>query len=103
MGHLAGLRRSPMPIAESPSTSLVPPRPPVDVAGFVEPGSEAARLFRELDLERLPRHVAIIMDGNGRWARSRGLPRTEGHKRGADSVRTITRFSRRIGIRALTL
>jgi undecaprenyl diphosphate synthase len=54
-------------------------------------------------LEHLPRHVAIIMDGNGRWAKSRGLPRAEGHRRGADSVRAVTRASRRIGIRALTL
>jgi undecaprenyl diphosphate synthase len=47
--------------------------------------------------------VAIIMDGNGRWALSRGLPRFEGHNRGADSVRTVTRACRRLGIRALTL
>ncbi|MGM0574478.1 MAG: polyprenyl diphosphate synthase [Myxococcota bacterium] len=51
----------------------------------------------------LPRHLAIIMDGNGRWARSRGLPRVEGHRRGADTVRTIVRTSRRLGIEALTL
>jgi undecaprenyl diphosphate synthase len=51
----------------------------------------------------LPRHVAIIMDGNGRWAQRRGLPRTEGHNRGADAVREITRACRRLGIKALTL
>ena len=51
----------------------------------------------------LPRHVGIIMDGNGRWARSRGLPREEGHEKGADSVRTVVRAARRIGIDALTL
>ena len=51
----------------------------------------------------LPRHVAIIMDGNGRWAKRRGLPRIEGHRRGADSVRDITRASREIGVQALTL
>jgi len=51
----------------------------------------------------LPRHVAIIMDGNGRWARSRGLPRIEGHRQGADAVRDITRAARQLGIRALTL
>jgi undecaprenyl diphosphate synthase len=51
----------------------------------------------------LPRHVAIIMDGNGRWAKRRGLPRIEGHRKGADSVREITRASREIGIQALTL
>ena len=51
----------------------------------------------------LPRHVAIIMDGNGRWAKRRGLPRVEGHRRGADSVRDIVRASRELGLRALTL
>ncbi len=51
----------------------------------------------------LPRHVAIIMDGNGRWAQRRGLPRTDGHRQGADSVRVITRACRRAGIGALTL
>jgi undecaprenyl diphosphate synthase len=53
--------------------------------------------------ERLPGHVGIIMDGNGRWARAQGLPRGEGHERGADSVRTVVRAARSIGIRALTL
>ncbi len=52
---------------------------------------------------RLPRHVGIIMDGNGRWARSRGLPREKGHERGADAVRTVVRAARRIGLSALTL
>src|SRR5689334_23069623 len=55
------------------------------------------------DERTLPRHVAIIMDGNGRWAKKRGLPRIEGHRRGAESVRDITRASREIGIQALTL
>ncbi len=51
----------------------------------------------------LPRHIAIIMDGNGRWAESRGLPRVAGHREGAEAVRAVTRASRRIGIEALTL
>jgi undecaprenyl diphosphate synthase len=51
----------------------------------------------------LPRHVGIIMDGNGRWAQSRGKPRLEGHRAGAESVRDITRASREIGLEALTL
>jgi undecaprenyl diphosphate synthase len=54
-------------------------------------------------MARLPRHVGIIMDGNGRWAERRGLPRLEGHRLGADSVRDITRASRELGIEALTL
>jgi len=53
--------------------------------------------------EDLPRHIAIIMDGNGRWAKRRGLPRIEGHRKGADSVREVTRSARELGIKALTL
>lgn len=51
----------------------------------------------------LPKHVGIIMDGNGRWAEHRGLPRVEGHRIGSDSVREVTRCARRLGIEALTL
>jgi undecaprenyl diphosphate synthase len=51
----------------------------------------------------VPRHVAIIMDGNGRWAEARGLPRIKGHEAGADSVRDITRACRQAGVQALTL
>jgi undecaprenyl diphosphate synthase len=57
----------------------------------------------ETETRRLPRHVGIIMDGNGRWAERRGLPRLEGHRVGADSVREITRAAREIGLEALTL
>ena len=53
--------------------------------------------------EKMPRHIAIIMDGNGRWARQRGLPRIEGHRQGALSVRRITEECVRLGIRQLTL
>ncbi len=60
-------------------------------------------LPENLDLNRLPRHVAIIMDGNGRWAQRRGLNRIEGHKRGKDSVRAVVEASRRIGIEYLSL
>ena len=56
-----------------------------------------------LDRERLPRHVAVIMDGNGRWAQRRGLTRIEGHKRGKDSVRAVVETSRRLGIPYLSL
>ena len=52
---------------------------------------------------RLPRHVGIIMDGNGRWAQERGLPRIEGHRVGAESVKDVTRAARQVGLRALTL
>ncbi|MDH4281810.1 MAG: polyprenyl diphosphate synthase [Myxococcales bacterium] len=56
-----------------------------------------------VDVTRLPQHVAIIMDGNGRWAQARGKPRTVGHERGADAVRATMRAARRLGIPALTL
>ena len=51
----------------------------------------------------VPRHVAIIMDGNGRWAKSRGLPRIEGHRRGVETVRTVTFAARDLGVKVLTL
>jgi undecaprenyl diphosphate synthase len=51
----------------------------------------------------LPRHVAVIMDGNGRWAEARGLPRIAGHREGSHSVRAVTREARRVGLEALTL
>ena len=51
----------------------------------------------------LPRHVAVIMDGNGRWAKARGLPRIEGHRQGAESARTIIRAAGELGLQYLTL
>src|SRR5678816_2160342 len=51
----------------------------------------------------LPRHVAVIMDGNGRWAKQRGLPRIEGHRQGAESARAIIRTAGELGIKYLTL
>ena len=57
----------------------------------------------KIDLTKLPRHVAIIMDGNGRWAQEHGLPRVEGHRQGAKAVREVVRGAREIGLRALTL
>lgn len=52
---------------------------------------------------RMPRHVAIIMDGNGRWAKARGLPRIAGHRRGTDAVRQVVKGAAELGIRYLTL
>ncbi len=57
----------------------------------------------ELDPDRMPKHVAIIMDGNGRWAKKRLLNRINGHEKGADAVRTIVRTARKLNIAALTL
>lgn len=56
-----------------------------------------------IDRDRLPRHIAIIMDGNGRWARSRGLPRIAGHREGIKSVRDVVTGCREIGVKALTI
>ncbi len=53
--------------------------------------------------ENVPSHVAIIMDGNGRWAKQRGLPRIEGHRRGVETVRTVTFAARDLGVKMLTL
>ncbi len=55
------------------------------------------------DAAAAPKHVAIIMDGNGRWAKQRGLPRVEGHRRGVEAVRTATYAARDLGVRMLTL
>lgn len=56
-----------------------------------------------LDPQRMPRHLAMIMDGNGRWAKGKGWERTQGHRKGADSVRTVTTECVRLGIERLTL
>jgi undecaprenyl diphosphate synthase len=70
---------------------------------FFLPGTEEHRLLLEVDPGRLPRHVAVIMDGNGRWAQKRGLPRAEGHKAGSASVREIVETAARLDIGFLTL
>ena len=57
----------------------------------------------ELDLNKIPKHVAIIMDGNGRWAKAQGKPRLIGHKAGVDSVREVVRAASDIGIKYLTV
>src|SRR6195256_301286 len=64
---------------------------------------DIAQLKAEVAQRPLPRHVGIIMDGNGRWAQQRGLPRLEGHRKGSDSVREVTRAARRLNLPALTL
>ena len=60
-------------------------------------------LARAIDAERLPAHIAVIMDGNGRWARRRGMPRIAGHKAGVESVRITVETCARLGVQALTL
>ncbi|HUX07225.1 MAG TPA: isoprenyl transferase [Acidobacteriota bacterium] len=69
----------------------------------VKQGSYEAGLLERLEPEKLPKHLAVIMDGNGRWAARRGLPRIEGHRRGATSVRRLVEDCRRLGIGVLTI
>lgn len=74
-----------------------------DLLAVMPSGSPEEHLARQVNFERLPRHVAVIMDGNGRWAAQRHLPRVEGHRAGIDSVRDIVESSARIGVPVLTL
>jgi undecaprenyl diphosphate synthase len=72
-------------------------------AGIIKAGSVEATLLAEIDGERMPQHVAVIMDGNGRWAKQRGKPRIFGHRAGAASVRAIIDTCARLEIKAVTL
>jgi len=74
-----------------------------DILSIVSPGSPEEGLARQVDFARLPRHIAVIMDGNGRWAAQRHLPRVEGHRAGIESVRDVVESSARLGIQVLTL
>src|SRR6185369_14147475 len=74
-----------------------------DMLAAVPAGSAEDTLVRRIDFTRLPRHVAIIMDGNGRWAESRSMRRVEGHRAGIDAVRATVESSARLGIPVLTL
>jgi undecaprenyl diphosphate synthase len=74
-----------------------------DVLASLTPGSAEEALARQVNFERLPAHIAVIMDGNGRWAAQRHLPRVEGHRAGIESVRETVEGSARLGIQVLTL
>ncbi len=74
-----------------------------DFAGVIQKGTREEALLASVDWDRLPRHVAIIMDGNGRWAAQRGQPRIAGHKAGVEAVRAAVDTGARLGIGALTL
>src|SRR5438552_976470 len=65
--------------------------------------AKAQDLVRQIDRKALPAHIAIIMDGNGRWARKRGLPRVAGHRAGINAVREVVEASAELGIHVLTL
>jgi undecaprenyl diphosphate synthase len=75
----------------------------IDVRKLSEPGSIEETLLEKVDLTRLPRHIAVIMDGNGRWARARNLPRVEGHRSGIASVKEIVETAARLELRVITL
>src|SRR5438034_8331376 len=75
----------------------------IDLSKLAEPGSIEQSLVDKIDLKRLPRHVAVIMDGNGRWARARKLPRVEGHRAGIDAVREIVETAARLELPVITL
>jgi len=70
---------------------------------WIPPGHPDEAVARQVNFARLPKHVAIIMDGNGRWAAQRHLPRVEGHRAGIDSVRDTVETAARLGIQVLTL
>ncbi len=74
-----------------------------DLFEVLKPGSKDWILASSIDPDRLPAHIAIIMDGNGRWARRRNLPRAAGHKAGMDPVRSTIEDCSRLGIQAVTL
>lgn len=74
-----------------------------EIEELARPGTPDARLLKKIDPTRLPKHVAVIMDGNGRWAGARNLPRVAGHKAGVEAVRDIVEASARLGLQVLTL
>jgi undecaprenyl diphosphate synthase len=74
-----------------------------ELLASIPPGTPDELLARQVNVDQLPVHVAIIMDGNGRWAAQRHLPRVEGHRAGIESVRAVVETSARLGIGVLTL
>lgn len=72
-------------------------------AEVIKPDSRETQLLEAIDFARLPNHVAVIMDGNGRWAKQRGKPRIFGHRAGAESVRSLLDTSARLELKSLTL
>ncbi len=74
-----------------------------DFAQIIEPNTPDSAFLERVDWARIPAHVAVIMDGNGRWAAQRGQPRVFGHRAGVESVRAIVDTGARLGLKALTL
>lgn len=106
-GHLASATRSENNAAQAAALGKPPPGdplPPCQIPGPL-PNSGLSRMSSSAVRPEaaVPAHVAVIMDGNGRWARQRGLPRVEGHRRGVETVRTVTLAARDLGVKMLTL
>jgi undecaprenyl diphosphate synthase len=74
-----------------------------ELLAWIPSGHPDESLVRQINFDRLPTHVAVIMDGNGRWAAQRHLPRVEGHRAGIDAVRDTVETAARLGIEVLTL
>lgn len=74
-----------------------------DMANLVQPGTAAAEMLAGLQADRMPAHIAMIMDGNGRWAKNRGLSRLEGHRQGAATARLVVEACARLNVPFLTL
>ena len=70
---------------------------------FFKANKDDENINFELDKDNIPKHVAIIMDGNGRWAKNRNLPRTMGHKAGVETIRRVVKEADRLGIKYITL
>src|SRR5258706_7466862 len=75
----------------------------IDLRKLAEPGSIEETLLDRVAFKRMPRHIAVIMDGTGRWARARTLPRVEGHRAGIASVREIVETAARLELGVMTL
>ncbi|MFQ5877778.1 MAG: isoprenyl transferase [Acidobacteriota bacterium] len=76
---------------------------PAKLRDTIVKGSREEQLIEQIQFDKLPRHIAIIMDGNGRWARLRKLPRVAGHRAGIEAVRDVVEISARLGCEVLTL
>src|SRR5207248_11239083 len=75
----------------------------IDLSKLAEPGSIEETLLEKIDFKRLPRHIAVIMDGNGRWAKSRSLPRDDGQRAGIASVRELVETAARLELGLISL
>ncbi len=75
----------------------------IDIKGLAEKGSEEESILKTIDASHLPKHVAIIMDGNGRWAKQRNLPRVSGHRAGIEAVRDTVEAAGKLGLEIITL